>query len=159
MISSSWGSMVVDNSNAKEWTWHNLSACTKYFVHIAPVFNDIVGQAKEVSFVTFPNEEAFEVFEADDGIEFTEDGLSNCNSVNYITYKISVRFNAAESRNESQTVVEGILKKRAPYYEIAETKGVQTFTIENILQEIVTLGMLGSCKSYVINITAEIEGN
>jgi hypothetical protein len=144
--------MVVDGSSSREWTWHNLSACTKYFVHIAPVF-------KEVSFVTFPNAEVFKVSKTDDDIKYTEEGLSDCNSVNYITYKIAVRFNAAESANESQTVVEGILKKRAPYYEIAETKGVQTFTIENILQEIVTLGMLGSCKSYVINITAEIEGN
>ena len=148
--------MVVEGNSTKEWTWNNLRSCKKYTIQLAPVFKEVLGQSKEVTFDTFPNEEVFEVEETDEGIEYTEEGLSNCNSVNYISYKISVTFNE-ESENGSRTVKEGVLKKQVSYFEIENKK--HAFTIKDIRQEIITLGMLENCKSYEINITAEIEGN
>ena len=57
---------------------------------------------------------------------------------------------------ESGDTKEAILKARASFFELES--GVQRFEAEDISRELTVLGILGTCKSYEFNITAEVEG-
>ena len=60
-------------------------------MQVAPVFNGTAGYSKEVKFETFPDVSFVGITQTTNGVEYSHDGLSVCNSIKYITYKMSVK--------------------------------------------------------------------
>ena len=114
-----------------------------------PKFEETLGEPRDVQVETFPDETFFGVRSDTNGIQYSHDNLNECKSVQYITYKMSVV-------TESGDTKEAILKARASFFELES--GVQRFKAEDISRELTVLGILGTCKSYEFNITAEVEG-
>ena len=86
------------------------------------------------------------------GIEYTEEKIKSCKSIQSISYKMSAR----REDMLDEKLAEGLLKKQTFFYEMKD--GRQIFSSEDFEREIIALQMIGTCKSYQINITAEIKG-
>lgn len=140
------------SNHGNTFTFNSFISCKKYSLQLAPIYNGTAGHPKEVKFETFPDDSFFAIKETANGIQYSHDGLAACNSIKYITYKMAVKESSAE------TAFETVLKPKASFFEIESRKGVQTFSVEDISREIVALAILGTCKAYQINITAEVEG-
>ncbi len=87
------------------------------------------------------------------GLEYSEDRLSSqCDAIRFLTYKLSAIRDDLSDQPESTVV----LKSQTSFFEMRQ--GVQLFSTQEIKRELAAMRLLGSCKSYKINITAEIEG-
>ena len=86
------------------------------------------------------------------GIEYTEEKIKSCKSIQSISYKMSAR----REDMLDEKLDEGLLKKQTFFYEMKD--GRQIFSSEDIEREIIAMQMIGTCKSYQINITSEIKG-
>ena len=89
------------------------------------------------------------------GIEYTEEQIKLCEASKSVSYKIFARRDN-KGDVEELAQAEGLLKKETLYYEMKD--GRQIFSIEDIEREIIAMQLIGTCKSYLINIAAEIKG-
>ena len=128
---------------------NGLQGCTEYTFQVTPKFEGTLGQPREVRFETFPDETFFGVRTDVGGIEYSHDKLHGCKSVQYVTYKMSVVTDNGDTHSAT-------LMPKASFFELKD--GVQRFEAGDISRELTVLGILGICKSYEFNISAEVEG-
>jgi len=87
------------------------------------------------------------------GLEYSEERLlTQCDAIKFLTYKLSVT-----NDDLTDPPLVGDLRSQTHFYEMRE--GVQHFTTEHLKMKLGVMGLLRPCKTYNLNVTAEIEGN